>query len=47
MSHPGRLESKVAIITGGGLGLGEGIAIKFVEEGGKVVLFEVSVYLGL
>jgi NAD(P)-dependent dehydrogenase (short-subunit alcohol dehydrogenase family) len=42
MSHPGRLESKVAIITGGGLGLGEGIARKFVFEGAKVVIFEIN-----
>ncbi|KAK3691009.1 hypothetical protein LTR37_018911 [Vermiconidia calcicola] len=42
MSHPGRLEKKVAIITGGGLGLGEGIARKFVHEGAKVVLFEIN-----
>lgn len=42
MSHPGRLENKVAIITGGGLGLGEGIARKFVFEGAKVLLFEIN-----
>ncbi|KAK5164312.1 uncharacterized protein LTR77_010007 [Saxophila tyrrhenica] len=42
MSHPGRLENKVAIITGGGLGLGEGIARKFVHEGAKVLLFEIN-----
>lgn len=42
MSHPGRLEGKVAIITGSGMGLGEGIARKFVAEGANVVLFEVD-----
>jgi len=42
MSHPGRLEHKTAIITGAGLGLGEGIARKFVEEGCNVLLFEIN-----
>lgn len=42
MSHPGRLENKVAIITGGGLGLGEGIVRKFVHEGAKVLIFEIN-----
>lgn len=34
----GRLEDKVAIITGAGTGIGEAIAHKFVREGAKVVL---------
>lgn len=42
MSHPGRLEGKVAIVTGGGLGLGEGIVQKFVFEGAKVVILEIN-----
>lgn len=42
MSHPGRLENKVAIITGGGLGLGEGIVRKFVFEGAKVLIFDIN-----
>ena len=33
-----RLESKVAIVTGGGSGFGEGIARKFVAEGAKVLI---------
>jgi len=37
----GRLANKKAIITGGGLGLGEGIARKFVAEGARVLLFEI------
>lgn len=41
MSHPGRLENKAAIVTGGGLGLGEGIVRKFVFEGAKVLIFEI------
>ncbi|KAK5114244.1 hypothetical protein LTR85_010309 [Meristemomyces frigidus] len=42
MSHPGRLEGKTAIITGAGLGLGEGITRKFIDEGANVLLFEVN-----
>ena len=41
MPHPGRLENKIAIITGAGLGLGEGIACKFVAEGARVLIFEI------
>lgn len=40
MSHPGRLEGKIAVITSAGLGLGEGIARKFVHEGARVLIFE-------
>lgn len=34
----GRLENKVAIITGAGTGIGEAIAHKFAKEGAKVVV---------
>ena len=39
---PGRLINKVAIITGGGHGYGAGISKKYVEEGAKVVIADLS-----
>ncbi|EMC98023.1 hypothetical protein BAUCODRAFT_22873 [Baudoinia panamericana UAMH 10762] len=42
MSHSGRLHGKTAIVTGAGMGLGEGITKKFVDEGANVLLFEIS-----
>jgi len=38
----GRLEGKVAIVTGGGHGFGLGIVEKFVKEGAKVVIFDIN-----
>lgn len=35
-----RLEGKTAIVTGGGSGFGEGIVLKFVAEGARVVLVD-------
>ena len=36
-----RLKDKVAIITGSGQGIGEGIVLRFVEEGAKVIVNDV------
>jgi len=38
----GRLEGKVAIVTGGGSGFGAGIAAKFIQEGAKVLIADLS-----
>lgn len=37
-----RLEGKVAIVTGGASGFGRGIATRFVQEGAKVVVADLS-----
>jgi len=42
MSLSRRLEGKVAIVTGGGSGFGAGIATKFVQEGAKVIIADMS-----
>ena len=38
----GRLEGKVAIITGAGQGIGLAYASRFLDEGAKVVVAEVN-----
>ena len=38
----GRLDNKIAIITGGGTGIGEATCRRFVEEGARIAIFEIS-----
>ncbi len=35
-----RLQGKIAVVTGGGSGFGEGIVRKFVAEGARVVVMD-------
>lgn len=43
----GRLQDKVCIITGAASGFGKGVAIKFVSEGAKVIIADLSEDAGM
>ncbi|MCZ6853692.1 MAG: SDR family NAD(P)-dependent oxidoreductase, partial [Gammaproteobacteria bacterium] len=42
VSHPGRVEGKIAIVTGGAKGLGEADCRLLAEHGAKVVVADVD-----
>ena len=36
------LDGKIAVVTGGGSGIGRAIALRLAEEGTKVVIFDIN-----
>ncbi|KAL5327803.1 hypothetical protein ACEPPN_005508 [Leptodophora sp. 'Broadleaf-Isolate-01'] len=41
-NHTGKLQGKIAIVTGGGSGFGAGIVRKFITEGVKVLILDIN-----
>ena len=46
MSEPARLDGKIALVTGGARGIGEGIARGFVRHGAQVLVCDINVEQG-
>lgn len=42
MTSPGRLQEKVAIVTGASSGLGRAIAVRYAQEGAKIICADLT-----